>query len=133
MPGIVAGVLLTFIPAAGDYVNVIFLGGTSQAMIGNVIQSKYLVVNDYPAAAALSFTLMAIILVALAAAALLPGDDVAFLVVTAALAACSLFALHLGNLQRPDYTKRNAIVMLGLLGVFALVGAGRFAWTVLGA
>lgn len=75
----------------------------------------------------------AIILVALAAAALLPGDDVAFLVVAAALAACSLFALHLGNLQRPDYTKRNAIVMLGLLGVFALVGAGRFAWTVLGA
>ncbi len=65
MPGIVAGVLLTFIPAAGDYVNVIFLGGTSQAMIGNVIQSKYLVVNDYPEAAALSFTLLAIILVAL--------------------------------------------------------------------
>lgn len=65
MPGIVAGVLLTFIPAAGDYVNVIFLGGTKQAMIGNVIQSKYLVVNDYPSAAALSFTLMAIILVAL--------------------------------------------------------------------
>ncbi|MCC6755939.1 MAG: ABC transporter permease [Solirubrobacterales bacterium] len=65
MPGIIAGILLTFIPAAGDYVNVIFLGGTNQAMIGNVIQSKYLVVNDYPDAAALSFTLMAIILVAL--------------------------------------------------------------------
>lgn len=48
MPGIIAGVLLTFIPAAGDYVNVTFLGGTNQAMIGNVIQSKYLVVNDYP-------------------------------------------------------------------------------------
>lgn len=64
-PGIVAGVLLTFIPAAGDYVNVIFLGGTKQSMIGNVIQSKYLVVNDYPDAAALSFTLMAIILIAL--------------------------------------------------------------------
>ncbi|HMT04521.1 MAG TPA: ABC transporter permease [Solirubrobacterales bacterium] len=65
MPGIIAGVLLTFIPAAGDYVNATFLGGTNQAMIGNVIQSKYLVVNDYPEAAALSFTLMAIILVAL--------------------------------------------------------------------
>ena len=65
MPGIIAGVLLTFIPAAGDYVNATFLGGTNQAMIGNVIQSKYLVVNDYPDAAALSFTLMAIILVAL--------------------------------------------------------------------
>ncbi|HMU26435.1 MAG TPA: ABC transporter permease [Solirubrobacterales bacterium] len=65
MPGIIAGILLTFIPAAGDYVNATFLGGTNQAMIGNVIQSKYLVVNDYPDAAALSFTLMAIILVAL--------------------------------------------------------------------
>lgn len=65
MPGIVAGVLLTFIPASGDYVNASFLGGTNQAMIGNVIQSQFLVVNDYPVAAALSFTLMAIILVGL--------------------------------------------------------------------
>jgi spermidine/putrescine transport system permease protein len=64
MPGIVAGVLLTFIPASGDYVNSTFLGGTSQAMIGNVIQSKYLVVNDYPEAAALSFTLLLAILIA---------------------------------------------------------------------
>ena len=48
MPGIIAGILLTFIPASGDYVNSTFLGGTQQAMIGNVIQSKYLVVNDYP-------------------------------------------------------------------------------------
>ena len=63
-PGVVAGVLLTFIPAVGDYVNAAFLGGTQQAMIGNVIQSKYLVVRDYPSAAALSFVLMAIILVA---------------------------------------------------------------------
>lgn len=75
MPGIVAGVLLTFIPAAGDYVNAIFLGGTSQAMIGNVIQSKYLVVNDYPEAAALSFTLMAIILVALIVYIKFAGTD----------------------------------------------------------
>jgi len=64
-PGIIAGVLLTFIPASGDYVNSTFLGSSNQAMIGNVIQSKYLVVNDYPEAAALSFTLLAIILVAL--------------------------------------------------------------------
>ncbi len=63
-PGVVAGTLLTFIPAAGDYVNATFLGGTSQAMIGNVIQSQYLVVNNYPAAAALSFILMLIILAA---------------------------------------------------------------------
>ena len=63
MPGVVAGVLLTFIPAAGDFVNAALLGSPKQVMIGNVIQSRYLEVNDYPTAAALSFTLMAIILV----------------------------------------------------------------------
>jgi spermidine/putrescine transport system permease protein len=61
-PGVVAGVLLTFIPAAGDYINAEFLGSQNQAMIGNVIQSQYLVVNSYPTAAALSFVLMALIL-----------------------------------------------------------------------
>jgi spermidine/putrescine transport system permease protein len=62
-PGVVAGTLLTFIPAAGDYINADFLGSQNQAMIGNVIQSKYLVVRDYPGAAALSFVLLAVILV----------------------------------------------------------------------
>jgi spermidine/putrescine transport system permease protein len=62
-PGIVAGTLLTFIPAAGDYINADFLGSQNQAMIGNVIQSKFLVERDFPSAAALSFVLMAIILV----------------------------------------------------------------------
>jgi spermidine/putrescine transport system permease protein len=62
-PGIVAGTLLTFIPAAGDYINAEFLGTQNQAMIGNVIQGQYLVVNNYPIAAALSFVLMALILV----------------------------------------------------------------------
>ena len=65
-PGIVAGVLLTFIPAVGDYVNATFLGGVNQSMIGNVIQAQYLVINDYATAAALSFSLMIIILVAVA-------------------------------------------------------------------
>jgi spermidine/putrescine transport system permease protein len=63
-PGIVAGVLLTFIPAVGDYINADFLGSQNQAMIGNVIQSRYLVILDYPSAAALSFVLMALILAA---------------------------------------------------------------------
>jgi spermidine/putrescine transport system permease protein len=63
-PGIVAGTLLTFIPAAGDYVNAQFLGGAGNRMIGNVIQSLYLSQADYPAAAALSFVLMALIMVA---------------------------------------------------------------------
>ena len=62
-PGIVAGTLLTFIPAFGDYINAEFLGGTGQAMIGNMIQSLYLDERDYPEAAALSFVMMAVILV----------------------------------------------------------------------
>ncbi len=57
-PGVVAGTLLTFIPAVGDYVNATLLGTPQQFMIGNVIQSRFLVVLDYPVAAALSFTLM---------------------------------------------------------------------------
>jgi spermidine/putrescine transport system permease protein len=63
-PGIVAGTLLTFIPAAGDYVNAYFLGGAGNRMIGNVIQSLYLTQSDYPSAAALSFVLMALIMIA---------------------------------------------------------------------
>ena len=62
-PGIVAGTLLTFIPAAGDYINAIFLGSANQSMVGNAIQSLYLSLRDYPTAAALSFMLMATILV----------------------------------------------------------------------
>jgi spermidine/putrescine transport system permease protein len=65
MSGIVSGVLLTFIPAAGDYINASrdFLGGTGTAMIGNVIESNFLVSLNYPAAAALSIILMVVILV----------------------------------------------------------------------
>ena len=58
-PGIVAGTLLTFIPAMGDYVNAFFLGGPNNKMIGNTIQSLYITQRDYPTAAALSFVLMA--------------------------------------------------------------------------
>jgi spermidine/putrescine transport system permease protein len=61
-PGVIAGTLLTFIPAAGDYVNAFYLGSTGQAMIGNRIQSLYQVENDYPTAAALSFTMLVVIL-----------------------------------------------------------------------
>ena len=64
-PGIVAGTLLTFIPAAGDFINAQLLGTPKQYMVGNVIQSKFLDVLDYPSAAALSFILMALILVGL--------------------------------------------------------------------
>jgi spermidine/putrescine transport system permease protein len=63
MPGVVAGTLLTFIPAAGDYVNATILGSPQTKMLGNVIESRYFRIVDYPTAAALSFTLMATILV----------------------------------------------------------------------
>ncbi len=63
MPGIVAGTLLTFIPAAGDYINSELLGTPRTAMIGNVIDSAFLVRLDYPQAAALSFILMTAVLV----------------------------------------------------------------------
>src|SRR6476469_282899 len=63
MPGVLAGSLLVFIPASGDFINADYLGSTQTTMIGNVIQKQFLVVKDYPAAAALSMVLMAIILV----------------------------------------------------------------------
>jgi spermidine/putrescine transport system permease protein len=63
LPGVFAGTLLTFIPAAGDFINAQLLGTPNQYMIGNVIQSKFLELTDYPAAASLSFILMATILV----------------------------------------------------------------------
>jgi spermidine/putrescine transport system permease protein len=63
LPGIFAGTLLTFIPAIGDYINSQLLGSAKTTMIGQVVQSKFLVLNDYPSAAALSFILMAAILV----------------------------------------------------------------------
>jgi spermidine/putrescine transport system permease protein len=75
MPGVVAGVLLTFIPAAGDFINATLLGTPRQTMIGNVIQSRYLEVSDYPTAAALSFILMALILVLVLAWARFAGTE----------------------------------------------------------
>lgn len=65
LSGIFAGSILTFIPAIGDYVNAELLGTTKTQMIGNVIQNRYLAQNDYPTAAALSFLLMAGILIAI--------------------------------------------------------------------
>jgi len=74
-PGVVAGTLLTFIPAAGDFINAQLLGTPKQYMIGNVIQSKFLELIDYPAAAALSFVLMATILLAVLVYARVVGTE----------------------------------------------------------
>ena len=75
LPGVVSGTLLTFIPAAGDFINAQLLGTPRQFMVGNVIQSKFLDVLDYPAAAALSFILMGLILIALLAYARAVGTE----------------------------------------------------------
>jgi spermidine/putrescine transport system permease protein len=75
LPGVFAGTLLTFIPAAGDFINAQLLGTPRQYMIGNVIQSKFLQLTDYPQAAALSFVLMAAIMVAVLVYARLLGTE----------------------------------------------------------
>jgi spermidine/putrescine transport system permease protein len=63
LPGVFAGSLLVFIPAAGDFVNAYYLGSAKNTMIGNVVQNQFLVQVDYPVAAALSFVFMAIVMV----------------------------------------------------------------------
>jgi spermidine/putrescine transport system permease protein len=75
LPGVFAGSLLTFIPAAGDFINAQLLGSPNQQMIGTVIQNQFLEVRDYPLAAALSFVLMALITVVVLAYARLLGTE----------------------------------------------------------
>ena len=75
LPGVFAGSLLTFIPAVGDYVNAELLGNPDTTMIGNVIQNQFLTQNNYPTASALSFLLMAGILIAVFVYARLLGTE----------------------------------------------------------
>lgn len=75
LSGVFAGGLLTFIPAIGDYINAEWLGNPNTNMIGNVIQNKFLVQNDYPIAAALSFAMMAAVLVVVAIYARILGTE----------------------------------------------------------
>ncbi len=75
LPGVVAGTLLTFIPAAGDFINAQLLGGPKNHMIGNVIQSKFLSASDYPSAAAMAFILMGGILAFVAVYAWVVGTE----------------------------------------------------------
>ena len=60
LPGLVAGTLLTFIPAAGDYINAELLGNPKTQMVGNAIQNLF-DGGSYPEASALSVILMAVI------------------------------------------------------------------------
>jgi spermidine/putrescine transport system permease protein len=73
VPGIFAGVLLTFVPAMGDYVNASILGGAKNVMIGNIIQIEYLTNLHYPIASALSFILMVAMLIGIIAYARVLG------------------------------------------------------------
>ena len=75
LPGVFAGSLLTFIPAVGDFVNAELLGDTSSQMIGNVIQARFLQITDYPMASALSFILMAAIIVGVLVYARILGTE----------------------------------------------------------
>ncbi len=75
LPGVFAGSLLTFIPALGDYVNATLLGSPKTQMIGNVIQARFLVSNDYPTASALSMVLMVGIIIAVMFYARLLGTE----------------------------------------------------------
>jgi spermidine/putrescine transport system permease protein len=75
LPGVFAGVLMTFVPASSDYVDSAVLGSSSTTMIGQVIQAQYLVNSDYPTASALSFVLMAVLLVGVFAYARALGTE----------------------------------------------------------
>jgi len=75
LPGVFAGSILTFIPALGDWVNAELLGNTQTKMIGNVIQDRFISQGDYPVAAALSFILMAAIVIAVFIYARLLGTE----------------------------------------------------------
>jgi spermidine/putrescine transport system permease protein len=75
LPGVFAGVLITFVPVASDFVNSGILGGTHTTMIGNIIQTEYLTNNQYPLASAMSFMLMAALLVGIFAYARALGTE----------------------------------------------------------
>ena len=70
MPGIVSGVLVTLIPSVGAYLTPDLLGGPSSQMIANVIERQFKTANDWPFGAALSFMLMYMTFVAMAARAI---------------------------------------------------------------
>jgi spermidine/putrescine transport system permease protein len=75
LPGVFAGVLMTFVPVSADYVNSAVLGSSGTTMIGQVIQALYLQNSDYPSASALSFTLMAVLLIGVFAYARALGTE----------------------------------------------------------
>ena len=64
-PGIIAGSILVFIPAIGAYVTPALLGGGKKMMVSNLISLQFGQGRNWPLGAALSITLMAIVMIAL--------------------------------------------------------------------
>ncbi|MBU6329627.1 MAG: ABC transporter permease [Acidobacteria bacterium] len=75
LPGLFAGTLLTFIPAAGDFVNSELLGSERTVMIGNIIEKNFGKEFFRPELSALSFMLMAIILIGVIVYARILGTE----------------------------------------------------------
>ena len=64
-PGVIAGSILVFVPSLGAYVTPRVLGGGKQLMLGNLIELQFGQGRNWPLGAALSITLLAIVMVAL--------------------------------------------------------------------
>lgn len=58
LPGVIAAVLLIFIPTVGDYITPTLLGGPDGIMIGNLIQTQFGRVNNWPMGATLAIIMM---------------------------------------------------------------------------
>ena len=71
----VAGSLLVFIPSVGDFINAELIGSRDTAMIGNIIQFEFLTLNDYPAASALGFVLVALVMLLIAVYVRIIGSE----------------------------------------------------------
>ena len=70
-PGIIAGVLLTFIPMCGDYVTATVLGGAKGNMIGSMIASQFSGAQNWPLGAAMAVLMIGAVLLTLAVGALI--------------------------------------------------------------
>lgn len=66
-PGVIAGSILVFVPSLGAYVTPRVLGGGKQLMLGNLIELQFGQGRNWPLGAALSITLLAIVMIALMA------------------------------------------------------------------
>jgi len=67
LPGILAGVVLIFVPAIGSFMEPRILGGTNAIMLGTIIEDQFTALNNWPFGAALSFIMLAIVLILMAA------------------------------------------------------------------